>query len=258
MNLSTAQATAGPVCTTCQKTPSGFFRRYQGFLLAPGTIIACVNAGLMIAGFVAEFAGQAIAARWLFAASAIIGGAPIFKLAAVSVWTRFDLTAGVMVSIAMIAAMVVGEYSAAALVAFMMLVGEMLENFTIARADNALNELESLVPATVVLRQEGRDVETAGYPMHMAELLGGLPGVAYVTRGHVTDVSGIRRAKKAIKMAFRAQMEGLGFSMVEMLSTCYTNWGLTISDAMKWVQEYMIPHYPLGDTCVSEAMKGWR
>jgi 2-oxoglutarate ferredoxin oxidoreductase subunit beta len=104
----------------------------------------------------------------------------------------------------------------------------------------------------------GRDVEMAGFPMHMAEMLGGLPGVAYVTRGHVTDVAGIRRAKKAIKMAFRAQMEQLGFSMVEILSTCYTNWGLTVSDAMKWVKEYMIPYYPLGDTCISDAMKDWR
>jgi 2-oxoglutarate ferredoxin oxidoreductase subunit beta len=59
-------------------------------------------------------------------------------------------------------------------------------------------------------------------------------------------------------MAFRAQMEELGFSMVEILSTCYTNWGLTVSDAMKWVRECMIPYFPLGDTCRSEAMKDWR
>lgn len=104
----------------------------------------------------------------------------------------------------------------------------------------------------------GRDVETAGFPIRMAEILGGLPGAAYITRGHVTDVAGIRRAKKAIKMAFRAQMEELGFSMVELLSTCYTNWGLTVPDAIKWLKEYMIPYYPLGDTFVSEAMKDWR
>lgn len=160
MNQQTAQAPASTIeCTTCQKTPPGFFQRYKGFLLAPGTIVTYVNAGLMVLGFVAEFAGQAAAARWLFVASALIGGAPIFKLAAVNIFTRFDLTAGVMVSIAMIGAVIVGEYSAAALVAFMMLVGEMLENFTLARADHALNALESLVPATVVLRQEGRDVE---------------------------------------------------------------------------------------------------
>lgn len=104
----------------------------------------------------------------------------------------------------------------------------------------------------------GRDVETAGFPMHMAEMLGGLPGVAYVTRSHVTDVAGVRKTKKAIKMAFRAQIEELGFSMVEVLSTCHTNWGVTVSDGFKWIKEQMIPYYPLGDTCVSDAMKGWR
>jgi len=104
----------------------------------------------------------------------------------------------------------------------------------------------------------GRDVEMAGFPMRMAEMLGGLPGVAYVTRVQVTDVAGIRRAKKAITMAFRAQVEQLGFSMVEILSTCSTNWGLTVADSMKWVREHMVPYYPLGDTCVSQAMKNWR
>ena len=104
----------------------------------------------------------------------------------------------------------------------------------------------------------GRDVKTAGFPIHMAELLGSLPGVAYVTRGHVADVAGIRKTKKVLRMAFKAQVEELGFSMVEILSTCYTNWGLTVPDAMKWVKEHMIPTYPLGDTCISEAMKDWR
>jgi 2-oxoglutarate ferredoxin oxidoreductase subunit beta len=104
----------------------------------------------------------------------------------------------------------------------------------------------------------GRDVETAGYPMRMAEMLGGLPGAAYVTRCHATNVSGIRQAKKAIGWAFRAQIEQLGFSMVEVLSTCHTNWGLPVQDSIKWLQDHMIPYYPLGDTRVSEAMKGWR
>ena len=104
----------------------------------------------------------------------------------------------------------------------------------------------------------GRDVELAGFPMRMAEMLGGLPGVAYITRGQVTDVAGIRRTKRAIKMAFRAQIEELGFSMVEILSTCPTNWGLTVPDAMKWVKQHMIPYYPIGDTCVNETMRSWR
>jgi len=104
----------------------------------------------------------------------------------------------------------------------------------------------------------GRDVETAGFPMRMAEMLGGLPGVAYITRQQVADVAGIRKTKKAIALAFRAQIEELGFSMVEILSTCSTNWGLTVSDSMKWVKEHMIPYYPVGDTCVSDMMKEWR
>ena len=146
-------------CTACEKTPQGFFARYKGFLLSPGTLITAGNALLLTLGFVAQVSGQESAAKWLYLASALIGGAPIFKLAAGNILRRFDLTAGVMVSIAMIAAMIVGEYSAAALVALMMLVGEMLENLTVARADNALSELESLVPMRVTLRQAGEDVD---------------------------------------------------------------------------------------------------
>jgi len=184
------QQTAGAACSACQKTPPGLFQRYKGFLLAPGTILTYVNALLMVFGFVAEIAGQAVAARWLFLASAIVGGAPIFKLAAVNIFTRFDLTAGVMVSIAMIAAMIVGEYSAAAMVAFMMLVGEMLENYTLARADNALNELESLLPATVVLRQTGRDVEVAIEAVRAGDL-------ALIRPGGRVPVDGVVQAGNA-------------------------------------------------------------
>ncbi len=139
------------VCTTCEKVPVGFFKRYQGFLLSPGTLITAANALLLLLGFIAWLFGQGQAASWLFLASAIIGGAPIFKLALTNIFKSFDLTAGVMVSIAMIAAILVREYSAAAIVAFMMLVGEMLENFTVAKADNALQELEQLVPEFVDL-----------------------------------------------------------------------------------------------------------
>lgn len=149
------------VCTTCEKTSPSFFERYQGFILSPGTIITMVNVLLMVMGFVAGLAGQKQAANWLYLASALVGGAPIFKLAAGNIIREFNLTAGVMVSIAMIAALIVGEYSAAALVAFMMLVGEMLEDFTIARADNALQELESLVPEEVIIRRDGEDVQVS-------------------------------------------------------------------------------------------------
>ena len=147
------------MCTSCAKTPPGFFARYRGFLLAPGTLIAAANTLLLLMGFAASLMGQAEAASGLYLASALIGGAPIFKPALGNILRDFDLTAGVMVSIAMMTALIVGEYSAAALVAFMMLIGEMLEDFTVARADNALNALSSLIPEAVTLRRSDRDVE---------------------------------------------------------------------------------------------------
>jgi 2-oxoglutarate ferredoxin oxidoreductase subunit beta len=101
----------------------------------------------------------------------------------------------------------------------------------------------------------GRDVEAAGFPIRIAELLGGLPGAAYVTRQAVLDVRGIRRTKEAIKIAFRTQLEGLGFSMVEILSTCSTNWGMSPQEALDWANEHMVAYYPLGDTKVSEAVR---
>ncbi|MBN1955280.1 MAG: 2-oxoglutarate oxidoreductase [Anaerolineae bacterium] len=101
----------------------------------------------------------------------------------------------------------------------------------------------------------GRDVELAGFPMHMAELLGGLPGTAYVTRQAVFDVRGIRRTKKALTTAFRAQLAGLGFTMVEVLSTCNTNWHMSVLGALEWAKDKMVGYYPLGDTKVSDAVR---
>jgi Cd2+/Zn2+-exporting ATPase len=173
------------VCTTCRTTPPGLFERYRGFLLSPGTLIAAANAFLLLLGVAASLAGQPQAAQWLFLASALIGGAPIFKLAAGNIFRDFDLTAGVMVSIAMIAAIVVGEYSAAALVAFMMLVGEMLEDLTIARADNALKELASLVPDTVTLRRDGQEVEVPIQAVRQGDVVLVRPGGRIPVDGRV-------------------------------------------------------------------------
>lgn len=100
----------------------------------------------------------------------------------------------------------------------------------------------------------GRDVVSAGHPIRMAELIGGLPGSAFVTRQAVFDVGGIRRTKEAIKTAFRGQLAGVGFTMVEVLSTCGTNWGMGPQEALEWAQEHMVEYYPLGDTKVSEAV----
>ncbi len=101
----------------------------------------------------------------------------------------------------------------------------------------------------------GRDVETAGWPMRMAELIGTLPGAVYVTRQAVLDVPGIRRAKKAIKLAFQAQLAGIGFSMVEILSTCNTNWHMGPVGALEWAKEHMVAYYPLGDTKMADAVR---
>jgi len=101
----------------------------------------------------------------------------------------------------------------------------------------------------------GRDVEVAGYPMRMAELLGGLLGTAYITRQAVLDVPGIRRTKKAIKLAFQTQLAGLGFSMVEILSTCNTNWRLGVIEALEWAKEHMVAYFPLGDTKMTDKVR---
>ncbi|MGS0764931.1 thiamine pyrophosphate-dependent enzyme [Syntrophomonas curvata] len=98
----------------------------------------------------------------------------------------------------------------------------------------------------------GRKVENEGYPAKMAELLAGNEGSAYISRVAVNTPANVMKAKKAVKKAFETQARGLGFSMVEILSTCPTNWGLNPIDAMKWMEENMIPNYPLGEFKVKE------
>ena len=100
----------------------------------------------------------------------------------------------------------------------------------------------------------GRDVETMGFPVRAAELLANLDGVSYVVRRSLHDPRNIRMAKKAIRMAFETQSRGLGFSMVELLSTCPTNWGLSPVQANKWLEEKMLPYYPVGDYKVIPAL----
>ena len=101
----------------------------------------------------------------------------------------------------------------------------------------------------------GRDVETQGYPIKVAEMLSTLDGVGYCVRRSLHDPKNIRMAKKAIRLAFETQTRGLGFSMVELLSTCPTNWGMTPVNALKFVEEHMVPFYPLSDCKLSEAIK---
>jgi 2-oxoglutarate ferredoxin oxidoreductase subunit beta len=101
----------------------------------------------------------------------------------------------------------------------------------------------------------GRDIEQSGFPIRTAEMLATLDGAGYIVRRSLHDPKNIRKAKKAVRMAFEAQVRGLGFSMVELLSTCPTNWGLNPIESMRWVEEHMLPVYPLEDFKVSPSLK---
>ena len=92
----------------------------------------------------------------------------------------------------------------------------------------------------------GRDTNTAGYPVKVCEMLSTLDGVAFAQRVTVDCVKNVNIARKAIKKAFQNQIEGKGYSIVEVLSTCPTNWGMSPVEALKWLNDNMIPYYPLG------------
>lgn len=101
----------------------------------------------------------------------------------------------------------------------------------------------------------GRDTTLAGFPLRMSEILAQTDGAAYVVRRSMHNVSNIRKARKAILTAVKVQQAGLGFSFVELLSSCPTNWGLSPSDALDWVEENMVPYYPLGDYKVKDEVR---
>lgn len=104
----------------------------------------------------------------------------------------------------------------------------------------------TLVGQKVTTAPLGRSKQHYGSPLKVSEMLATIEGAAYIERVSVHNMPGIIRAKKAIKKAFQLQQEGAGFTLVEVLSTCPTNWGLTPNDAMDWLQEQMIPEFPLG------------
>ena len=127
------------------------------------------------------------------------------------------------------------------------------ENITAIIVNNGIYGMTGgqMAPTTLVgqvttTSPYGRDPELCGYPLKVSEMLSQLNGPAYIARVSVHDVKHIREAKKAIVKAFQAQIEGKGFAMVEVLSTCPTNWGMSPQEALKWVEEKMIPYYPLG------------
>ncbi len=128
------------------------------------------------------------------------------------------------------------------------------ENITIIFINNAIYGMTGgqMAPTTLpgmktTSSPNGRDVETQGYPIRVSEMLATLDGAGYIVRRSLHDPKNIRLAKKAIRTAFEAQVHGLGFSMVELLSTCNTGWGVTPVESLKWLEEHMIPAFPLGD-----------
>ena len=87
----------------------------------------------------------------------------------------------------------------------------------------------------------------AGFPIKMSEILATMQGSSYIVRRSLHDPANIRKSKKAIRKAFETQVRGMGFSLVELLSTCPTNWKVTPSDALQFVEDSMMPVFPLGD-----------
>ena len=127
------------------------------------------------------------------------------------------------------------------------------ENITIIFINNAIYGMTggqmaptSLVDQITQTTPFGRKPETQGYPIKVCEMLSTLDGTTYAERVAVNNVKNIRNAKKAIKKAFENQINKKGFSIVEVLSTCPTNWGLSPQEALKWLEENMMPVYPLG------------
>ncbi|MDO4546590.1 MAG: thiamine pyrophosphate-dependent enzyme [Clostridia bacterium] len=127
------------------------------------------------------------------------------------------------------------------------------EKITVIFVNNAIYGMTGgqMAPTTLIGQKTttsplGRDVERNGNPMRVSEMLATLDGPAYIARVSTHDVKNVMQAKKAIKKAFEYQMKGLGFTMVELLSTCPTNWGMTPQESLKWLKDNMIPKYPLG------------
>ncbi len=128
------------------------------------------------------------------------------------------------------------------------------ENITVVFINNAIYGMTGgqMAPTTLVGQKTttspfGRDPKMQGYPVKVSEMLATVKGARYVARCSLHNPANIQKAKQAIKKAFQNQVEGKGFSLVELLSTCSTNWGMTPQASLKWLEEKMIPEYPLGE-----------
>lgn len=127
------------------------------------------------------------------------------------------------------------------------------ENITVIFINNAIYGMTGgqMAPTTLVGQKAttspyGRDEETCGKPLRVSEMLATIDGAKYLERVSVDSPANVRKAKKAIKRAFETQIRKKGFSMVELLSTCPTNWGKTPLEATQWLRDEMMPYYPLG------------
>lgn len=127
------------------------------------------------------------------------------------------------------------------------------ENITVIFVNNAIYGMTGgqMAPTTLVgmkttTSPRGREVVGAGYPIRVCELLRELKGVAYLERTSVDDPRGVIKTRKALKRAFQAQLDGLGFSLVEVVSQCPTGWGKSPVDAVKWLDKDMKAYFPLG------------
>ncbi|MBR2605077.1 MAG: 2-oxoglutarate oxidoreductase [Clostridia bacterium] len=127
------------------------------------------------------------------------------------------------------------------------------ENITVIFVNNAIYGMTGGQMAPTSLPGQitqttpyGRDVKTVGYPVKVAELLSSLDGPEFIARVAVNSVKNVKNAKTVIRKAFENQVNNKGFSLVEVISACPTNWGMTPSKALKWVEDNMIPYYPLG------------
>jgi 2-oxoglutarate/2-oxoacid ferredoxin oxidoreductase subunit beta len=136
------------------------------------------------------------------------------------------------------------------------------ENITVIFVNNAVYGMTGgqMAPTTLpgmitTSSQTGRDVELQGYPLRVSEMLATTSGAAYIVRRSVHDIANIRKTKKALMTAFKVQMQGMGFSLVEILSTCPTNWGIPAASALQFIEDKMMPYYPLGDYKVMEAVR---
>lgn len=133
------------------------------------------------------------------------------------------------------------------------------EKFTVIFVNNAVYGMTGgqMAPTTMPGQRTttspfGRNVEEVGMPIKMAELLAALQTPAYITRQTVIDPKSIRKAKQAIRRAFEYQLAGRCFSLVEVVSTCPTNWGMTPVEAVAWARETLLPYYRVGDVKVPE------